>query len=167
MKTLSLILLLSCVALVADASPPTIVHLGVISETEISNLHDLNVVQLDPKAANVVYTANESICIYSSKSTHNYNVTIDSNNSAYYELQNASHVLPITLWWSAQANPENAQQLTPNRPLLVQNSSASVQPNCPNGLNADLQLRINSDQLSGIPSGAYSATLEVIVTAAN
>jgi hypothetical protein len=148
----------------ASQATPTIMHLGTVPQVEVSHLEDLNLMQLDPRAVNVTYASNESICIYASAAAHNYGITIDSNNSNRYELRNGNHVLPVELWWSAEAAPENGQLLTPNQELQVKNGSGSTAASCPNGSNANLQIRINSNQLQGLSDGSYSATFDVIVT---
>lgn len=156
----------SGVLFAAEISAPKKMNLGSLPQMEISRLQDLQIEQLDPRQHDVTYAGNENLCIYTSVATHNYYVSVESNTSTNYELHNGKYNLPVQVWWSSETSAENAQQLQPNQQLLIQNSSASSQPDCPNGLNANLQIRIKSEQLSGIPDGAYNATFNVIITAA-
>lgn len=146
------------------ANPPTIVHLGTLPQVEVSDLQDLQLLKLDPSVSNAVYTANEDLCIYTSAARHNYGVTVESDNATHYQLHNGTTNLIVTLWWSPEAATESAQELTPNQTLLVENNSGSPQLNCPNGANANLQVRINSDQLINLPQGVYSETFNVMIT---
>lgn len=161
-----LFIVLSCLIAGASYAVPTQTHLGTVPVVELSNLQDLTISQLNPNTPNVIYSANESLCLYTSAANHNYRISIEGNHDGQYALLDGGHAIPIELWWSGSNTPTGAEKLTPNQTIIVQNGSASTQPNCPNGLNANLQLRIHSNQLSKLPSGAYSGSFNVIIMAA-
>jgi hypothetical protein len=149
----------------AATQPPTLVHLGSVPKVQISDEEDLPVLQLDPNLRNATFMADESLCIYTSAEQHNYSVTIEGNNGTQYALLNGSHVIAVELWWSSHDTPEGAQQLHPDMPLAVENGTGAPSSNCPNGLNANLQFQIHSDQLAKLPSGSYTGTFDVVIAA--
>jgi hypothetical protein len=153
-------------SLLAANTFPTVTHLGTTPEVQISDEKESEFIQLNPRLPNAIFTANQNLCIYTSAAAHNYRVSIESNNGTRYELFNNGHTMPVELWWSGNASTQGAQQLFPNQSLLVENGSGSPAPNCPNGLNANLQFQIRSDELTTLPSGAYSGTFVVMITAA-
>lgn len=167
MRKLFIIMLLSCWANLVSAmpnSPNTVTHLGGVPKVAVSDVKDVDISGINPTLRDVTYVSNEALCIYTSSQAHNYEITIEGKNPEHYQLTNGARALPVELWWSTNTNPANGQQLSPNKPLMVQNSTGNANPNCPNGLNANLQLRILTNQLNGMTSGTYSGLFEVIVT---
>lgn len=170
MNKLALGLLLSFLGMLSTATQatnqlPTLVHLGSVPKVQISDEEDPPILRLDPNLHNAIFMADESLCIYTSAEQHDYSITIEGNHGDQYALLNGSRAIAVELWWSSHDTPEGAQQLLPNMPLAVNNGSGSSSTNCANGLNANLQFQIQSNQLAPLPGGSYTGTFNVMIAA--
>ncbi len=133
-----------------------------LADVQITNLQDYQFGDIDLHNVNQV---NHSFCVYNSNSlSKDYTVQVYSNDAdGHYVMTNGISKLPYDVKWSPIATGGlGYQTLSPNTPLRMDNASQVTA--CGGRDNANMQISVNPTVLSSITAGAYSTTLNIVIS---
>jgi hypothetical protein len=113
-------------------------------------------------------TDDKNVCIYSSTGYYTVKVT-DVYNSSGFAVKpsgkpTAKPIAYQVFWNTTTGTAENFQLLSNQVSSAL--SGASTTTGCPNGNNANIQIKIPSTEFDGAYAGQYSPSLQIVITPA-
>lgn len=113
-------------------------------------------------------TDDKNVCIYSSTGYYTVKVTDVYNSNAFEVTPNGKPTAkPIAyqVFWNTMTGTDGNFPLSSNQVSSVL-GGASTTIGCPNGNNANIQIKIPSTEFDGAYAGQYSPSLMIVITPA-
>lgn len=132
-------------------------------KANISGLSDLTFTSVNFSGVNS--SMSEDICVYSSTSPENYQITATgSGTGGSFTLASGSDTLAYQVAWNSSPGQTNGTPLSANAPSTTQSSSAA-QKTCNSGpaTSASLIVTIPYSAVDAATAGNYSGTLNLTV----
>lgn len=132
---------------------------SVFADVKISNLNDFNF-GLYPSVGDLI--GNYNICVNSIPKT-NYQITFWGDGAGgLFEVSNGVNNLPYNVTFNDASKTTGGRKITSGITLLNQ-KNASIDLDCPSGLNANINIRFQQADLLAANPGRYIGLLTVTV----
>lgn len=135
--------------------------------TEMQLSQDVDFGSLDPTNRVADYQHAVDFCLpIQAGMEHTYQVQASMLGSSQFVLHNATHFLPVELYWNNSPTVNGDQQLQPQTRLTVSNNVApGADPSCVNGNMVNLNVIIRGHNLYAATAGEYSGVVNLTISA--